>query len=582
MFKTTRWYGLLCVVLGLMLAACAPTAPAAEAPAAETPAEAEGEAAEAPADEAGEAAAPVASGRTWINVCEEEPTDGGEITLATGSTAMGAQTWLSYGSTNEPFVFSQLVDLSIEDAETFEPEIAESWEESEDGLVFTYHLRDDVLWHDGEPLTAEDVKWTIELFSHPDSGVTVRTVLPLSGIAGYTEFVEGAADEITGAEVIDDHTIQLTLSEPRADFFYGMAGMNLWPKHPFEGIDYIDINTSTLVREDVVGSGPFKMGEFVPDQYYILEANEDYFDGRPHLDRLIFRLGLNTVASWLPGLESGEIQAGSTVNGLDHERVMATEGLTVVGAPLPGAMAIWPNHRNFPDKRVLQALFHAIDREAITTGIYGPGQAFVYDFDNIDPSHTWISPDVPDYPYDPELAKQLLADAGWDASRELSFVTYYLTELDRNVVAAMQQYWADVGVTVNVEHMESPAWAARVYEEPDFDLGYGCCGISVPFEYSRYSCANVPPAGVNASAYCNEEVDQLVTEAISEADPEVRKQMWYTISEITNEELLHLTLFQQDRGHAINANVCNYQFRQWSNITWPERSPETWFLKPGS
>jgi peptide/nickel transport system substrate-binding protein len=579
MSNKTRWYGLLCVVLGLLLAACAPTAPAAEAPAAEVPAETEGEAAEAPAEEA---AAPVASGRTWINVCEEEPVDGGEITLATGSTAMGAQTWLSYGSTNEPFVFSQLVDLSIEDAETFEPEVAESWEESEDGLVFTYHLRDDVLWHDGEPLTAEDVKWTIELFSHPDSGVTVRTVLPLSGIAGYTEFVEGAADEISGAEVIDDHTIQLTLTEPRADFFYGMAGMNLWPKHPFEGMDYIDINTSTLVREDVVGSGPFKMGEFVPDQYYILEANEDYFDGRPHLDRLIFRIGLNTVASWLPGLESGEIQAGSTVNGLDHERVMATEGLTVVGAPLPGAMAIWPNHRNFPDKRVLQALFYAIDREAITTGIYGPGQAFVYDFDNIDPGHTWISPNVPDYPYDPELAKQLLADAGWDASRELSFVTYYLTELDRNVVAAMQQYWADVGVKVNVEHMESPAWAARVYEEPDFDLGYGCCGISVPFEYSRYSCANVPPAGVNASAYCNEEVDQLVTDAISEADPEARKQMWYTISEITNEELLHLTLFQQDRGHAINANVCNYQFRQWSNITWPERSPETWFLKPGS
>src|SRR5690606_4995790 len=121
--------------------------------------------------------------------------------------------------------------------------------------------------------------------------------------------------------------------------------------------------------EDVVGSGPFKLAEFVPDQYYILEAHEEYFKGRPHLDRLIFRLGLNTVAAWLPGLESGEIQVGSTVNGLDRERVESTEGLTVVGAPLPGAMAIWPNHRNFPDKRVLQALFHAIDREAITTGI---------------------------------------------------------------------------------------------------------------------------------------------------------------------------------------------------------------------
>lgn len=571
--KTRVWYGLLIVVLGLMVAACAPTAPATEAPVAEEPS---AEATDAPAEEA----APVASGRTWINVCEEEPVDGGEITLAIASTAMTTLSWLSYGSTNESFMFSQLTDLSIEDAQTILPDVAESWEESADGLVYTYKLREDVVWHDGEPLTAEDVKWTIELFAHPDSAVTVRTVIPIGGLEGYTEFTEGAADEITGVKVVDDYTVELTLSAPRADFFYGMGGMNLWPKHPFEGMEFIDISTSPLVREGVIGSGPFKMGEFVPDQYYVLEANEDYFKGRPHLDRLIFRIGLTTVAAWMPGLESGEIQIGDMVNGLDRERALENDNLTVVGAPLPGAMSIWPNHKNFEDKRVLQALIYAIDREAITQGIYGPGQAFVYDYDNVDPNHTWISPDVPKYPYDPEKAKELLAEAGWDPNQELAFVTYYQTELDRNITAAMQQYWAAVGVKVNIEHMDAPAWVARVYEESDFDLGYGCCGISLPFEYSRYSCANVPPAGVNGSAYCNEEVDQLVTDSISEPDAETRKEMWWKISEITNDEILHMTLFQQDRGHAINKDICNYQFRQWSNIVWPDRNPETWFIRP--
>ncbi len=577
--KTHVWYGLLCVVLGLTLAACTgqPVAPTTDTEA--TEAQAESEATVAPA---AEASVPMETGNTWINTCEEEPVSGGEITLAIPNEAMVGRTWLSYGSTNEAFVFNQLVDLDINDAETILPDVATSWEVSEDGLVYTYTLRDDVLWHDGEPLTAEDVKWTVELFSHPDSAVAVRTVLPLSAIVGFEEFSANEADEITGVQVIDETTVEFTLSSSRADFFYGMAGMNLWPQHPFEGMAFVDIPTSPLVREDVIGSGPFQLAEFVPDQYYILEANEDYFKGRPHLDRLIFRIGLLTVASWLPGLESGEIQVGNMINGLDRERVEGIEELTVVGAPLPGAMAIWPNHQNFPDKRILQALLYAIDREAITTGVYGPGQAFVYDWDNIDPNNTWISPDVPDYPYDPEMAEQLLADAGWDSSRELEFVTYYLTELDRNVVAAMQQYWAQVGVTVNVEHMESPAWAARVYEEPDFDLAYGCCGISLPYEYSRYSCANVPPAGVNASGYCNEEVDQMVTDSIVEPDPDARRELWYTISEITNEELLHLPLFQQDRGHAINRDVCNYQFRQWSNIVWPERNPETWFLNPSS
>src|SRR5688572_18565691 len=107
--KNRVWYGLLCVVLGLMLAACAPTAPTTGAPAAEAPAEAEAEATEAPAEES----APVASGRTWINVCEEEPVDGGEITLAIPNDAMVGRTWLSFGSTNESFMFNQLTDLSI-------------------------------------------------------------------------------------------------------------------------------------------------------------------------------------------------------------------------------------------------------------------------------------------------------------------------------------------------------------------------------------------------------------------------------------------------------------------------------------
>src|SRR5690554_3864567 len=113
-------YGLLCVVIGLLMAACAPSAPAPEAPAADAPAQVEGETSTAPAEAD---AAPVALGNTWINVCEEEPVAGGEITLATPNEAMVGRTWLSYGSTNESFVFNQLTDFSIDDAETILPDV---------------------------------------------------------------------------------------------------------------------------------------------------------------------------------------------------------------------------------------------------------------------------------------------------------------------------------------------------------------------------------------------------------------------------------------------------------------------------
>lgn len=571
----------LILLLSLLAAGCGSLVPADTAPAAEAPAaEAQPAATTAPAAEAEPqaiAAEEVASGTPWINQCEGEPVDGGTLTLAFADAAMQGENWLSRASTNENFVFSQLVDLDIATLEIV-PDVAERWEISEDGLTYTYYLRDDVLWHDGEQLMADDIKWTIEMFWHPDTNIPTRTTLPLFNIAGTDEFADGAADEITGVKVIDDFTVEITLKEPRADFFYGMGGLNLFPKHVWEGIPFAEMRESPLAREEIIGSGPFKMGEFEPDQYYILEAFEDYYLGRPHLDRLIFRIGLTSVASWMPGLEAGEIQVGDMVNGLDRERVEENADLAVVGAPLPGAMAIWPNHTRLTDKRVLQALVYALDRTAIAEGIYGPGQALPYEYVNIDPNHEWISPDIPTYEYNPEKAKELLAEAGWDANQELQFITYYQTELDRSVVAAMQQYWADVGIKVVVEHMDGPTFVSRFYENPDFDLGYGCCGVASPFEYPRYSCTNMPPQGFNGSQYCNEAVDEMVSASLVEPDPAQRQELWHEISEITNDDLLHMTLFQQDRRHAISKKVCNYQFRQWTNIVWPARNPHTWWL----
>jgi peptide/nickel transport system substrate-binding protein len=540
------------------------------------------------AEEAPQAQEPVVAGdwytteqaeATWINVCTDvAPKQGGTVTLAQADLAMTGQNWISRASTNDEFLFSQLVDLDM-DAQTIIPDVATSWEISDDGLTFTYYLRDDVLWHDGEKLTAEDVKWTIEMFWHPDTGSGTRTTLPLANIVGTDEFASGETDGISGVQVLDDYTVEITIKESRADFFYGMAGLNLFPKHVFDGLSFTEIQDSEVAITGVVGSGPFKMGEYQPDQYYILEAHEGYYKGRPYLDRLIFRIGLDSVASWMPGLEAGEVQVGNMVNGPDQVRVEANEQLTVVGAPLPGAMAIWPNHDNFADKRVLQALIHAIDRQAIVDGLYGTGQALVYDYHNVDPSGDWISPDVPAYPYDPELARQLLEDAGWDANQEVNFVTYYQSELDRRVVAAMQQFWEEVGVKVSIEHMDGPTFVTRFYNDADFDLGYGCCGVALPFEYPRYACNNMFPAGFNGSRYCNAQVDDLIAQSMVEPDAELRKQMWYEISEITNDELLHMTMFQQDRRHAVSKDVCNYQFRQWTNIVWPETNPHTWYLR---
>lgn len=572
MLKGRRFFSiaLIAVMLGLLLAAC--TQPAAPTTAPEPTATAEMMAADwyDPAD----------LENPWINVCTDTPPRyGGTIVSSEQDLAMTGQSWIIRASTNDEFLFSQLVDLAMNAADMV-PDVATSWDISDDGLVYTYHLRNDVLWHDGEPLTAEDVKYTIEMFYHPDTGAGTRTTLPLFAIAGTDEFAAGEADEITGVQVLDDFTVQITLKEARADFFYGMAGMNLFPKHIYGEIPFIELADSPYAREQVIGSGPFKIGEFEPDQYYILEAFEEYYQGRPYLDRIIVRIGLTETASQIAALEAGELNLGGLVNGPDRDRVERDPNLTVVGGPLPGAMAIWPNHDRITDKRILQALVYAVDREAVATGIYGEGQALAYDYLTADPSPAldWLSPDTPTYPYDPDMARQLLDEAGWDPDRTLEFVTYYSTDLDRRVVAAMQQYWADVGVKVKVEHMDGPTFVTRFYQEASFDLGYGCCGVASPFEYPRYACGNTFPTGYNGSRYCNEEVDEMVQASMTEPDLATRTEMWYEISEITNDELLHMPMFQQDRRYAISKNVCNYQFRQYTNIAWPETNPQTWYL----
>jgi len=127
----------------------------------------------------------MATGRSWINACDIAPVDGGEMTFAVPDSAMTGRSWLDDGVTNNPFLFSQLSDLSIDDVNTILPDAAQSWEISPDGKVYTYHLRHGLQWHDGQPLTAADVTWTIALYTNPDIDMQVRDLLPLSAIAGY-------------------------------------------------------------------------------------------------------------------------------------------------------------------------------------------------------------------------------------------------------------------------------------------------------------------------------------------------------------------------------------------------------------
>ena len=520
---------------------------------------------------------PARVGAPWWHICPNDPpTYGGTIFSSRPPMAYYGGNWFR-ATWNEHWVFNQLLRTNP-DTLMIDPELAKSWKASADGRTYTFELQEGVKFHDGEPFTAEDVEYTIMIEYHPDNLGGFRSYL--TGIVGIEEWGQGETEEIAGVKVIDDYTIEVTIESPNSMFLEGIGRMNIFPKHLLKDIPFGELQASKYGVEAAVGTGPFKMTKFVADQYVVCDAFEDYWEGRPYLDKVIFRLGIEeSDPTWMAALEANELQEGSWTSGPDITRLGENDQLVVVGAPLNGAVLLIPNHDNFPDKRVLQALMYALDLKSITESVWGPGQAVVYDPLGADPNAVWVDRDVTWYSYDPDKAKQLLEAAGYDG-RELKLIYYYGNEIHKRTVTALQQQWAEVGVKVNMIFTD-PASLGQVYwEEADTDFLYGCCSPVRGEQWSRYNCDGIYPAGYNGARYCNEEFDALVQAGLAETDPEKQKEIWYEVSKIFAEELPLMPLYQEVRVMAGREELCNFNWRQADGgVAWPERYVSTWYLK---
>jgi peptide/nickel transport system substrate-binding protein len=561
----------LFIVAAVLLAACVAPAPAEQATEMEEPQAAPEDQPETEVLASTDWYDPAAVGATWINLCPNDPPRyGGTITSSAAARGLAGSGWVS--DTDDPYIFNQLVEAQ---AGTYAivPELAESWDISDDYLAYTFHLRQGVQFHDGSPFTAEDVKYSWEVYAHPDSASGHSG--SLKNLVGAEAFQTGEAEEISGLMVIDDHTIQFQFLTPEPNFLRNLPpNENIFSKESIEGIPFAEVGTTM----ETIGTGPFKLAELVPDQYYVLERNEDYWAGRPYLDRIIFRFGLrDSMATWVAALEAGEIHVGAQASGTERIRMGENPNISLVGAPF-GAIFIRPNHNNLPDKRVRQALLYALDLKAIEEGIWG-NEAIVYDWHMFDPNGVWMSPDITLYPYDPQKAKDLLAEAEWDAEKELDLLFYYGDDIHKRVTAAMQQYWSDVGVKVNTQYVDIPTVIERTSTTDDFDMVYGCCAPMVPEDYSaRYKCDTYPPSGPNSPRYCSEEYDELAFATMTEFNPEKRTELFYEITEMATDEVIDMPFWQQDRRMAIRSELCNYRFFL-SLAAYADQLPHTWYLK---
>ncbi len=438
-------------------------------------------------------------------------------------------TWLSK-------IWSPLASYNA-DISGLAPQLATSWESDESNTVWTFHLREGVVWHDGEPFTANDVKFTFEFAIAPGSTASSPTSLAAANaILGAAEYSAGDAEEIAGIRVVDDLTVEFELAAPNPRFPFKVVDSYILPQHAIS-FDASEMGTTDWWFTSAIGTGPFMHDEFVRDQFWALVGNPNYWNGAPKLDRLINRYFEDETAAVL-ALEAGEVNF--TYASGDVALSLGEKGYMLYQGPSGVTNYFIFNLRNpkFQDARVRQAFLYAIDRQTIAEVVLGGTAQVVPCLGSYD---TMWPAEYNDYAYNPEMARQLLEEAGWTQDEPINLVTYYGSQFHADAMAAQQQFLADVGVDV-VPLVDSDGYNSYFYSGEGWDISYRGLGNNAgnyPFQF--YETGGFPDAAGDAGTLNGQsfpELDALIAQAKQESDPDTYAQLLKDICSFQNENAL--------------------------------------------
>jgi len=419
-------------------------------------------------------------------------------------------------------------------------DLAESWDISVSGLIITFHLRKGVLWHDGRPFTAADVLYTYQV-----------TIDPKTPTAYAGDFLK-----VKKAEVLDDYTFRVTYDQPFAPALISW-GSSILPKHLLAGLD---ITKSPLTRHPI-GTGPYKFKEWVAGQKIVLVANPDYFEGRPYIDGYITRIIPDMATLFLELRGEGIDISGlsplqftrQTENKLFRTKFNKYRYLsfayTYLGYNLKNPL--------FTDKRVRQAISYAINKEEIISGVLlGLGKPATGPFK----PETWAyNGNVKTYNFNPQKARELLKDAGWqdingDGVLEkdgkpfvFELVTNQGNETRQKCAEIIQRQLAEVGITVKIRILEWAAFVNDFINKRRFDAVL--MGWTIPPDpdaYDVWHSSKTSPEELNFISYKNSEVDDLLEKGRNTFDQKERKKYYDRFQEILAEDQPYTFLYVPD------------------------------------
>ncbi len=492
---------------------------------------------------------------------------GGTVRIGIGGSAGSLNPGL--GELAEDFQLYELVydtPINITTEGEYVPELATEWTVADDDLTWSVTLRDDATFHDGTPLTAEDVKFSLEMYR--DNEFIYQS--------SYPDLFE----EIT---VEDPTHLTIVTSEPVGNFEYRMVFMYIVPKHIWENED-----PTGFANDEMIGSGPFMLTEFIQDESAELAAFEDYWDGRPIVDRVIFQRIENPDAR-VAALTNGEIdllgefQATAIPGLLTEENVQVCVTDVAAGGSLKDIIfnivadencpvddpettdvvedGVCSGHPALKDLAVRQALATATDKQELITvatgGLATPGLGLV-------PSGLgdFYASELEDYAFDPVAAAQMLEDAGYvdedgDGVREcladqdcddLTFRLNYPTDSDTAPREAdvLAGQWAEVGVTLEIQGLEPETLTSVCCPGFDYDVILWSWGSDPDpsFLLGVLLCSEIR-YGFSESGYCNPEYDELYAQQAVETDAEARIALVHEMQRIALEDVPYIIQYYE-------------------------------------
>jgi peptide/nickel transport system substrate-binding protein/oligopeptide transport system substrate-binding protein len=420
------------------------------------------------------------------------------------------------------------------------PWLAESWEYSDDGRSLIFKIRDGVLAHDGSEITAEDVAWSINRFMDISVG---RSSLQV----------------VTNVDTLSGNRVQVTTDEPFAPllstFTYTLIGV-------YSKTAYDAAGSDDAFSIAPVGPGPYKFVEWIPGQRMVLEAFDGYWAGAPAIKTIEFRAILDE-SSRIAALEAGEIDVIHAFSPFEAERLADNPEIQVFNPPSAGFIRLnmHTQHPPFDNPLVRRAIAHGIDREAISAGVFLGTAPIAH---SLVPSGAFGYTDEFDvYDYDPQRARELLAEAGMpNLSFTLAFGSgRYL--LDSEVVTVVQAQLAEIGVNVKIQAMEwaqfselirqplevsstemTLTWWRSVNADPDSAIGV-------------FTEAELPP-GNNPTYYVSEEFERLYMAQQTEPGQEQRLQIIRDLQEVLMSDLPAIPMYNQPQLWAARADVVGF------------------------